>query len=168
MKKTISMILTLALALTLALSLAACGGNSNGGGSNTPPANNSTTTPPSGGDTTPATSSTADNDTASIEWPDNEYTSGLPKPTSGVVTATQEAGKSLGEPWILIAMDWTGEAAQAYVEALKAAGFTLNEKNGDQFDVDWYAENADGKNVNVIFSSSDSNSNSIRIHLPTE
>jgi hypothetical protein len=53
-------------------------------------------------------------------------------------------------------MNWTAEDAQAYIEEAKSAGFTLNEKNGDQFDVDWYAENAD------------SNSNSIQIHLPTE
>jgi hypothetical protein len=51
MKKTISRILTLALALTLALSVTACGGNSTpSGGTTTPPANNSTTTPPSGGE----------------------------------------------------------------------------------------------------------------------
>jgi hypothetical protein len=100
MKKTISKILTFAFVLTLALSLTACGGNST----------------PSGGDSTPGTSSTAGNDTAAKDWPDNAFTAGLPKPSGKIVNVT------VSDTSTSVYLDWTLEEARAYGGSLTAAG----------------------------------------------
>jgi hypothetical protein len=119
MKKLFALVLT----LILALSLAACGGSNSGdNATTTPPASQGETTPPSnGGGTLNRT-----------EWPDNAYTASVPKPTDLTIADVQQnlnlngdyGGYGKVEGFVQIAItDWTFEAAVAYVEALKTAGF---------------------------------------------
>jgi hypothetical protein len=125
MKKTIT--IALVLVLVLALSLAACGGGSgnSGGSSATPPAtsDNSTSSPSS---TTPEESQSGGNSNDKTpeftegEWPDNDWTTQVPKPSAGTVGKVGTMGAE--DQTLYIRMDWTREDAAAYCDAIADAG----------------------------------------------
>jgi ABC-type glycerol-3-phosphate transport system substrate-binding protein len=133
MKKTISMILTLALALTLALSLAACGEKTDNTGS-------------TGGNSTSGTSSTAGNDTATKQWPDNEFTKQVPKPADEVADFLVSADHIT----IQFVSPDNNDGIKAYIEQLKSAGFTENADSTEYQDQILYeADNSAGYHVKV-------------------
>jgi hypothetical protein len=85
------------------------------------------------------------------EWPDNEFTRLLPKPGFGIgYSAVDEDG---------FAATFTGatvEQLREYVEAVKAAGFTVDAELQDQEVLgmtvfSYRAENADGYSVNIAY-----------------
>ncbi len=111
-------IVLLALALVLALSLAACGGNDN---SSTPSGN-------SGGNTTNPSASQGGNDNTPAftegEWPDNDWTAQLPKPTAGTIGKVSTMGSE--NQTLSIKMTWTREEASAYCDEARSGGFNVN------------------------------------------
>jgi predicted small secreted protein len=144
-------IIALALTLVLALSLAACGGNSDNGGG-------STTTPPAqtAGNSSQTTEQPADNgDKAPTftagEWPDNDWTKQVPKPTAGTVGKVSTMGD--GDKTLSVAMDWTREEAAAYCDELAAGKFNQNVlayyKDSTSMSVLLEAESSDGWEVAV-------------------
>ncbi len=149
--------LVIALALILALSLAACGG----GSSTTPSSGSGTSAPPasSSAPTSSAPSSTPDNTPDSNtpafvagEWPDNEWTQQLPKPSAGTVGNVSTAGAE--NQTLSIKMDWTREEAAAYCDEITAAGlFDQNVlayyQDSTPMDVLLEAENASGWEVGI-------------------
>ncbi|MDR0841069.1 MAG: hypothetical protein LBN26_06765 [Christensenellaceae bacterium] len=152
MKKLIALSLALILALSL---LTACGGNS-GGGSSTPPADNTTTTPPadntpSGGNETAPNDSGADATFAAGEWPDNDWTKQVPKPSAGTIGNVGTMGD--GDKTLYIKMDWTREEAAAYCDELVAGNFSQNVlayyKDSTPMSVLLEAESLDGWEVAV-------------------
>ena len=93
-------------------------------------------------------------------WPDNEYTKLVPKPSFELYAAVIE-----GETFSVMFTNATIEQIKAYAEQVKAAGFNLNEELTDQNVMgmviySFAAENADGYSVE-IFSASGSSGMSI-------
>ena len=136
MKKTIAII----LAAALALSLAACGGNAVPEETSAPPAVE-TPVPP------------LDNS----GLPDNEFTQQIPIPSFLILGAGWQDGS-----YVLMFEETSIEALQAYVEELKAAGFTpiesMKDGNGNLTEVpdlgftfEFIARNEAGYEVAVIY-----------------
>ncbi len=89
----------------------------------------------------------------SNEWPENEFTKLLPKPDFTVAAASSEED-SFGAAF----SGATIEQVKAYVEQIKAAGFTVNPDTQDQEVMGmaiytYWAENTDGYSVEVAFAS---------------
>ena len=137
MKKTIAF----ALVLLLLLVLAACGG----------------------GEDDSAPSSDVDSDAALPvqtgnggtssdlgQWPDNDFTQLVPKPSAGSVADTDTMGSTF-----LLAMEWTHEQASAYVQQLKEAGFDQNMSDLFVDSGSFTGENTNGDNVTVYFTAAD-------------
>ncbi len=81
------------------------------------------------------------------DWPSNEFTSLLPKPTVGTVLACSIDGSSC-----TILMNWTVEEARAYAEAALAAGFSLNASDVDIMGIySFNGTNADGVSVSISY-----------------
>jgi hypothetical protein len=128
MKKAI----ILMLAFMLAISLAACGsnnntGSTNNGGNSAPETSQRENEVPVDDDSTTAPSN-GENDNATGEWPENDWTANMPK-ASGTVIKSEER-KDLGtKGGFVIYMKWTDEEAQSYGAELKDAGYapTANE-----------------------------------------
>ncbi|MDR0906739.1 MAG: hypothetical protein LBN00_11325 [Oscillospiraceae bacterium] len=136
-------ILSLALALVLTLSLlAACGGGSS---TTTPPANSTTTVPPA--NNTPSGGNTF----TAGEWPDNDWTKQVPKPSAGKIGKIGTKGE--GDKTLSIKMDWTREEAAAYCDELVAGNFSQNVlayyKDSTPTSVLLEAESSDGWSVAV-------------------
>ena len=86
-------------------------------------------------------------------WPDNEYTKLVPKPSFELYAAVIE-----GETFSVMFTNATIEQIKAYAEQVKAAGFNLNEELTDQNVMGmviytFSAENADGYSVEVFSAS---------------
>lgn len=86
-------------------------------------------------------------------WPDNEYTKLVPKPSFELYAAVVDA-----ETFSVMFTNATVEQLKAYVEQVKAAGFNLNEELTDEniMGMSIYtftAENADGYSVEVFSAS---------------
>lgn len=130
-------LLALCFALVLALSLAACGSDGTpSGGTATPPANNSTTTPPasSGGNNTTSAppSSTPDEPSAvTYEWPENDYTAGVPKTPDTIELGESYEMKSQGNFNIQFAESVDNDTLKAYADELKDAGFADSIGDGE-------------------------------------
>jgi ABC-type glycerol-3-phosphate transport system substrate-binding protein len=106
MKKIIILVLALIMALSL---LTACGSNDNGGTGST-----------GGNDSAPPASQGGNNNGgAAKEWPSDKFTAEIPKPESGILTYIDTR-----EMTGTYSMDWTKEEMLAYVEQVKAAGWT--------------------------------------------
>ena len=87
------------------------------------------------------------------DWPDNEFTKQVPKPDFAISLAGGEGG-SFGITFI----DASIEQIKAYVEKVKAAGFTINPETEDMevsgmVIYSYTAQNADGYIVNVFSAS---------------
>ena len=86
-------------------------------------------------------------------WPDNEYTKLVPKPSFELYAAVIE-----GETFSVMFTNATIEQIKAYAEQVKAAGFNLNEELTDENVMgmviySFAAENADGYSVEVFSAS---------------
>ena len=86
-------------------------------------------------------------------WPDNEYTKLVPKPSFELYAAVIE-----DETFSVMFTNATIEQIKAYAEQVKAAGFNLNEELTDQNVMGmviytFSAENADGYSVEVFSAS---------------
>lgn len=86
-------------------------------------------------------------------WPDNEYTKLVPKPSFELYAAVVE-----GETFSVMFTNATIEQIKAYAEQVKAAGFNLNEELTDENVMgmviySFAAENADGYSVEVFSAS---------------
>ena len=86
-------------------------------------------------------------------WPNNEYTKLVPKPSFELYAAVIE-----GETFSVMFTNATIEQIKAYAEQVKAAGFNLNEELTDQNVMGmviytFSAENADGYSVEVFSAS---------------
>ena len=86
-------------------------------------------------------------------WPDNEYTKLVPKPSFELYAAVIE-----DETFSVMFTNATIEQIKAYVEQVKAAGFNLNEELTDENVMgmviySFAAENADGYSVEVFSAS---------------
>ena len=82
-------------------------------------------------------------------WPDNEYTKLVPKPSFELYAAVIE-----GETFSVMFTNVTIEQIKAYAEQVKAAGFNINEEVEDQEAMgmviySFTAENADGYTVEI-------------------
>ena len=82
-------------------------------------------------------------------WPDNEYTKLVPKPSFELYAAVIE-----GETFSVMFTNATIEQIKAYAEQVKAAGFNINEEVEDQEAMgmviySFTAENADGYTVEI-------------------
>ena len=64
-----------------------------------------------------------------VKWPENDFTAGLPKPTTGNITKVADNFK--GGKQIVITVDWTNAQAKQYGEALSAAGVPGNGAGGE-------------------------------------
>ena len=89
-------------------------------------------------------------------WPDNEYTKLVPKPSFELYAAVIE-----GETFSVMFTNATIEQIKAYAEQVKAAGFNLNEELTDQNVMGmviytFSAENADGYSVEIFSASGSS------------
>ena len=87
------------------------------------------------------------------DWPDNEFTKQVPKPDFAISLAGGEGG-SFGITFI----DASIEQIKAYVEQVKAAGFTINPQTedmeaGGMVIYSFTAQNADGYTVTVFSAS---------------
>jgi hypothetical protein len=122
--------LVLALVLVLALTLTACGsGSSNSGGSTTtPPADNNTSAQADN-----SGSQTTEQKPSGGEWPDNEWTALVPKPTVGTIDPFG-SGASGDNSRCIIDMGWTADEAKAYAAEVKAAGFDTEESVTEEAD----------------------------------
>jgi ABC-type glycerol-3-phosphate transport system substrate-binding protein len=128
------------LVAVMVFSLAACG---EGNDSDTPD------TSQGGNDTTPSNNGGTDApDGTSVEWPDNDYTKDIPKPSKGTILSAEES--TLGGVYFLIKMDWTFEEAKAYAEQLKAAGIDGN-SNGDESYYNFNGTLSDGRGVKINY-----------------
>jgi hypothetical protein len=102
----------IALLLAVFTVFTACSGKKT-----TPTANSSTSTSPiSQSDKAPAFTAG--------EWPDNEWTQQVPKPSAGTVGKVSTAGAE--NQTLSIKMDWTREEAAAYCDELVAGNFNQN------------------------------------------
>ena len=86
-------------------------------------------------------------------WPDNEYTKLVPKPSFELYAAVIE-----GETFSVMFTNATIEQIKAYAEQVKAAGFNLNEELTDENVMgmviySFAAENADGYSIEVFSAS---------------
>ena len=86
-------------------------------------------------------------------WPDNEFTKLVPKPSFELYAAVIE-----GETFSVMFTNATIEQIKAYAEQVKAAGFNLNEELTDENVMgmviySFAAENADGYSVEVFSAS---------------
>ena len=152
------------------LSLAACGGNGSSGNSNTnAPAsqgNTETSTAPSSApDDTPSSEDTQTEPAfAEGVWPDVEHTQQVPKPSFTVGSIEDEYYASM--KWLRINfVDVTYDEAIAYVDELKAAGYTAEENivlDSPGSSYVWNAENSAGTWY-VSFSVNDSGEASLEI-----
>ena len=89
-------------------------------------------------------------------WPDNEYTKLVPKPSFELYAAVIE-----DETFSVMFTNATIEQIKAYAEQVKAAGFNLNEELTDQnvmgmIIYTFSAENADGYSVEIFSASGSS------------
>ena len=89
-------------------------------------------------------------------WPDNEYTKLVPKPSFELYAAVIE-----GETFSVMFTNATIEQIKAYAEQVKAAGFNLNEELTDENVMgmviySFAAENADGYSVEIFSASGSS------------
>ena len=121
-------ILALALAIMMVLSLAACGG----GNEETPSGSGGST--PGSSEQQEQPSDTPDEDKndgpdVSGEWPDNEWTELVSKPTTGTITGHSYLD-SMGLYYVYIA-DWSLEDAEAYMNELAAIGFVDRFTDGE-------------------------------------
>ena len=144
-------ILALLLALMLIFALAACNNNDNPNGDD--PLNRDPGTSQGGEDN----SGTQDGnqDIGGSAWPDNEFTKLVPKPSFTLQTPYADE-KEFGVAFT----DATTDQIKAYVEQVKAEGFTIGERIEEEsaMGITYYsfsAKNADGYEVE-IFSTSDS------------
>lgn len=85
------------------------------------------------------------------KWPDNEFTKLLPKPDFTVLSASTDADRFTAS-----FNETTVEKVKAYVEAVKAKGFTVNGETTDEKYEDivyflYSAENEDGYKVDVTY-----------------
>ncbi|MBO4326761.1 MAG: hypothetical protein J5950_05785 [Clostridia bacterium] len=159
MKKRIVLISVFTLVLALALS--ACDFRFNfGGEGNDPPLsrNDGTDTnvyvnggnslnPPDPSDVSPS------DDGAQFggKWPDNEYTRQLPKPDFSILAATDEDGS-----FDVVFTGVTIDQIKAYVEKVKASGFTRSAEVQDENIMGmtifaYTAENSEGYSVSISF-----------------
>lgn len=60
----------------------------------------------------------------SSEWPENEYTNLIPKPENITITGNQKVDNMYYIGHRIIIKDFSKEDCKAYIEKLKAAGFT--------------------------------------------
>lgn len=90
------------------------------------------------------------------DWPDNEFTKLVPKPSFELYAAVIE-----GETFSVLFTNATIEQIKAYAEQVKAAGFNLNEELTDENVMgmviySFAAENADGYSVEIFSASGSS------------
>ena len=89
-------------------------------------------------------------------WPDNEYTKLVPKPSFELYAAAVD-----GDTFSVLFTNATIEQLKAYADQVKAAGFNLNEELTDQNVMGmviytFSAENADGYSVEIFSASGSS------------
>ena len=156
--------MALALALMLVLILAACGGKDDPKPSGNP---GSGDTPPASTQQEPAAPGTTQ--TKEKEWPDNEWTNLIPQPADATIYLTSELSDTDG--YDIRLQDWTLEAAEAYIEEVKEAGFNLQSDWGTMdFNLEagrdahrFNAVNSDGIDIEIRFDPS-TNKGMIKIY----
>ncbi len=119
MKRFFAILLTLALMF----SLAACGGGDEDktpSGSNTPPSSSQQQEQKEHKEQQPEQSGTTEK-----EWPQNKLTDLIPAPTDVTISNLREDDTDTQYIYTVTLKDWTLEAAEAYVEQVKEAGFNL-------------------------------------------
>ena len=86
------------------------------------------------------------------EWPDNEYTRLVPKPTTGVVKMFHTVDNT-GVVFMIEDFEtyifWKTDHMKEYVEQLREAGYTINERYDDSIIFYFEADNPDGVHVVV-------------------
>ena len=147
MKKYLALILTLALALSLT-SCRGKGSPSNGPDKSAAPAATQNANNAEKDDASSAGSGSVQNG----DWPDNEFTKLIPKPTWTILSQN-----TLSYIFLATLSDATLEEVKAYVEELKTKGFTIDATTSDAGTTYAYqAEHANGYYVSVTFSGSNS------------
>ena len=158
--------MALALALMLVLTLAACGGKDAPKSSGSA---GSGDTPPASAQQEPATPDPGTTQTKEKEWPDNEWTNLVPQPADATIYLTSELSDTDG--YDIRLQDWTLEAAEAYIEEVKEAGFNLQSDWGTMdFNLEagrdahrFNAVNSDGIDIEIRFDPS-TNKGMIKIY----
>jgi hypothetical protein len=135
MEAIMQKIVILTLALILALSLAACGGgngNSDNNGASDPHSDSgaSAQLENNGGNQSVNTATGG-------EWPKNDFTKLVPKPTVGVINPL-DLDVMMDSSRCIVDMKWTVDEARAYAEEVKAAGFSAVGDVIDEADYDYY------------------------------
>ncbi len=102
-------IFALLLALMMVFALVACGDNGDNPGTS------------QGGQENPGTSQ----GNKEKEWPQNKLTDLIPAPTDVTISNLREDDTDTQYIYTVTLKDWTLEAAEAYVEQVKEAGFNL-------------------------------------------
>ena len=87
------------------------------------------------------------------EWPDNEFTCLVPKPATGLVKMFHKMD-NVGIVFMIEDFEtrsfWTKDHMKEYVEQLREAGYTVNERYDDGIVFFFEADNSDGIHVEVV------------------
>jgi len=65
-----------------------------------------------------------ESEVVSSEWPENEFTNLIPKPDNITITGNKPIDNMYYIGHTIVVKDWSREDCKAYIEKLKAAGFT--------------------------------------------
>lgn len=65
-----------------------------------------------------------ESEVVSSEWPENEFTNLIPKPNNITITGNKPIDNMYYIGHTIVVKDWSREDCKAYIEKLKAAGFT--------------------------------------------
>ncbi len=65
-----------------------------------------------------------ESEVVSSEWPENEFTNLIPKPNNITITGNKPIDNMYYIGHTIVVKDWSIEDCKAYIEKLKAAGFT--------------------------------------------
>ncbi len=65
-----------------------------------------------------------ESEVVSSEWPENEFTNLIPKPDNITITGNKPIDNMYYIGHTIVVKDWSIEDCKAYIEKLKAAGFT--------------------------------------------